>query len=474
METILSGTNGDDILQGGPGSQTLLGEGGNDVLVGGTGQRRLRRHPGRDVLNGGEGNDTADFSNVGFKINADLATGRADYFARVFRRFPFFRRSRLVRVQDSLVSIENLKGGRRDDILKGNEQANILEGNDGNDILIGRKGDDQLFGGSGNDRMIWNNGDGSDTMRGGSGQDVTEVNGAGDAGDEFELSANSDRIDFRRVNFGQFQLDIDDVESIDVNGGGGDDTLTVKSLAGTDLKQVNFYGGAGNDVLTFGSGSEPGSTVASEGTILLSTGILGADIVNPNSDGTITLDTAATGLGNGPLTAIPFDTSKPPTFDDDDIIGGNGDDVLITPIGGDSEPTPNGDVPDSDPTPIDDDLDIFADGGAGNDSLTGGTGNDTFIGGTGDDILSGGAGNNTLTGGLGADIFRLDIDGFAAITDFNASEGDVVQIQQNSLLGSVEVSVVANGNFAIAQNGVQFAEIQNPVGGFDISNVEFV
>ena len=106
MVTVISGTSGDDILSSGPGSQTLLGEEGDDLLIAGTGTRRLRRHPGRDVLDGGEGNDTADFSNVPFAVDADLAAGTADYFARV-RRFRIGR-SRLVSVQDTLVSIENL------------------------------------------------------------------------------------------------------------------------------------------------------------------------------------------------------------------------------------------------------------------------------------------------------------------------------------------------------------------------------
>ena len=123
MATIL-GTDGDDILQNLPGSQTLLGGEGNDTLVGGTVNRRLRRHPGNDELNGGEGNDTADYSAVRSAVEADLAAGTADYSATVRRRI---FRPQVVSVQDRLVSIENLKGGSKDDTLKGNEQANILD-----------------------------------------------------------------------------------------------------------------------------------------------------------------------------------------------------------------------------------------------------------------------------------------------------------------------------------------------------------
>lgn len=46
---------------------------------------------------------------------------------------------------------------------------------------------------------------------------------------------------------------------------------------------------------------------------------------------------------------------------------------------------------------------IFADGGAGNDSIVGGVNNDTLLGGIGNDTLLGGAGANSLEGGEGSD-----------------------------------------------------------------------
>jgi hypothetical protein len=81
-------------------------------------------------------------------------------------------------------------------------------------------------------------------------------------------------------------------------------------------------------------------------------------------------------------------------------------------------------------------------GGAGHDSLEGGPGNDILDGGAGNDTLYGGPGLNTLTGGPGRDTFRVGAlagdqllnypgvgavaDGFSVITDFDASEGDVL------------------------------------------------
>lgn len=368
---LLTSGSGDDTLSGGAGNDVLSGGNGDDTLLGGTGNDRLLGGNGNDVTDGGEGNDTADFSDIPFAIDADLAAGTAQYVVN----------GNLV--QDTLVSIENLTGGSLNDTLFGDDQVNVLQGKAGDDTLIGRKGDDVMRAGAGNDRMVWNNGDGSDLMRGGGGQDVTEVNGAVAAGDEFELGSNGKLVDFRRVNLGLFQLDIDGVESMEINGGGGDDTLAVKSLAATRLKQVNFDGGDGNDFL--------------------------------NGSGT--------------------------------------------------------------------DVSLFADGGDGNDILIGGSADDILIGGNGADLLIGGGGNDILNAGLGADIFRLGFGGVSLIENFNAAEGDMIQIQQDMLsqfgLGSVDAVRDAltynNNNGAIALEGVQIATMQSPVGGFDInSNVEIM
>ncbi|WP_131821010.1 type I secretion C-terminal target domain-containing protein [Ensifer sp. LCM 4579] len=105
-------------------------------------------------------------------------------------------------------------------------------------------------------------------------------------------------------------------------------------------------------------------------------------------------------------------------------------------------------------------------GGAGNDILYGGAGNDTLYGGDGNDILYGGAGSDRLTGGAGADTFVMDASdlqlGIAdVITDYHASEGDVVDL--SALLGNLasdtlgqHVQVVqdgANANLQVDTDG---------------------
>lgn len=84
-------------------------------------------------------------------------------------------------------------------------------------------------------------------------------------------------------------------------------------------------------------------------------------------------------------------------------------------------------------------------GGAGDDTLNGGLGNDSLNGGPGTDWLTGGGGADTLTGGHGADTFHAFAgSGVDIVTDFNAAEGDRVQLDPgtNYTVGQVGADVV--------------------------------
>ncbi len=62
----------------------------------------------------------------------------------------------------------------------------------------------------------------------------------------------------------------------------------------------------------------------------------------------------------------------------------------------------------------------------GNDVIDGGSGDDILFGQEGDDVISGGLGDDLLYGGSGADMFVFEAiaDGLDVIADFNAVEGD--------------------------------------------------
>jgi Ca2+-binding RTX toxin-like protein len=84
-------------------------------------------------------------------------------------------------------------------------------------------------------------------------------------------------------------------------------------------------------------------------------------------------------------------------------------------------------------------------GGDGDDTLDGGRGLDLLIGGEGDDILIGGAGSDFLLGGAGADTFMVTSDrGVDRIFDFNADEGDVINVAD--LLGDVGYEAGVEGD----------------------------
>ena len=153
---------------------------------------------------------------------------------------------------------DNLQGGDQDDIFfSGNGDDTIFGGagtdvvfaGRGDDTVVGQTGDDVAFLGSGDDRFIWNNGDGSDSINGGSGFDVTEVNGADGPGDEFDLSQSEGQAIFNRLNLGPFTLTNENIEQFEINGQGGDDSLTVGDLSDTTVESVIFSGGEGNDLL---------------------------------------------------------------------------------------------------------------------------------------------------------------------------------------------------------------------------------
>jgi Ca2+-binding RTX toxin-like protein len=71
-------------------------------------------------------------------------------------------------------------------------------------------------------------------------------------------------------------------------------------------------------------------------------------------------------------------------------------------------------------------------GGSGDDRVYGNKGNDRLLGNLGNDTLGGGDGDDTLTGGSDADTFVFSANhGSDTITDFTASDGDMLKLKTN-------------------------------------------
>ncbi len=119
------GTDGADLIVGGPEDDIINALGGNDIARGGDGW---------DVIDGGDDNDF-----IGGNVGNDI-----------------------------------LSGGNGNDLIRGGQDDDIIDGGNGNDVARGGLGDDRIEGGNGNDAL--NGGDGDDDAYGGNGND--EIDGA--------------------------------------------------------------------------------------------------------------------------------------------------------------------------------------------------------------------------------------------------------------------------------------------------------
>jgi Ca2+-binding RTX toxin-like protein len=194
---IVDSPPGATVLDGGDGADVLLGGPGNDDLIGG---------PGADVLSGGGGFDTADYrartAPLGVTVDDRPGDGEAG------------------EGDDVRTDVEAVAGGAGPDVLVGSLGANDLQGGPGDDVLDGGAGPDVLTGGPGHDVV---------TYAGRTSGVGVSLDGAADDGAPGEGDA---------------------VDSEDVLGGAGDDTLVGDNGANA------LDGGPGDDVIAGAGGSD--------------------------------------------------------------------------------------------------------------------------------------------------------------------------------------------------------------------------
>ena len=90
---------------------------------------------------------------------------------------------------------------------------------------------------------------------------------------------------------------------------------------------------------------------------------------------------------------------------------------------------------------------------------TGNAANNVIIGNSAANTLTGGAGADTLTGGGGADVFAYAAgDGSDVITDFNAGQGDKIDLTGVSFLSANgSIATLSSGHTITATNGYNWA-----------------
>jgi len=221
------------------------------------------------------------------------------------------------------------------------------------DYVYGWLGADIINTGGGNDTIEWWAGDGNDDINGGSGTDTLDVKGFGAA-----VSIRADGGD-ALVQRDTETVRIDNVERIRLNmDGGGEESVRIEDLSGTDVKKVGVDFGADFDedhVEIHGTGGDDQIDIVNAGTGLNIDG-LAADIKLRHFD----------------------------EFDSLTVKGFGGDDRI-------------------DASSVEDAPQVMLDGGNGKDELRGGDNEDWLFGGKHADFLAGGKGGDFLWGDRGAD-----------------------------------------------------------------------
>jgi Ca2+-binding RTX toxin-like protein len=343
--TLASYTLGTDVenLTGlSDAGQTLTGNSLSNVLTGGR---------GADTLNGAAGSDTASYAWATAALLIDLQTGERSGDPAI----------------DTLISIENLAGGRGDDTLRGTSAVNLLDGGAGADVLVGRGGSDVYLVDNVGDVVVEAAGQGTDEVRttlasytlGSEVESLTFVGTGAVVGTGNELN---------NLLIGAAGDDV-------LSGGAGYDSLW--GFAGADT----LYGGSEADVLDGGAGAD-----RMEGGD-------GDDMFKVDNAGDLVVELAGGGID---LVDVSLASYQLPEQVENLRFNGS---VVMLPFHG------IGNALDNQLTGAS--LGDVLEGLGGNDTLTGNAGNDTLDGGNGDDLLVGGSGADVLTGGGGADLFRF-------------------------------------------------------------------
>ena len=218
----ITGTSGNDNLNGSQIDDELRGLGGND---------RINGQLGADTALGGPGDDEFTIDNPG-DIVIELAGEGTD----------------LIRTEVDLVLPDNVENanasagtgqsGISDPIsLTGNALDNRLNGNDANNALSGEGGNDDLQGREGTDTL--DGGTGDDVLRGGADAD-TFVFEAGDGLDQitdFEVGVDTIDLSATGLSYGDLTIEAAGASSTVTYG---TDVITVFNVLDTELDANQF------------------------------------------------------------------------------------------------------------------------------------------------------------------------------------------------------------------------------------------
>jgi Ca2+-binding RTX toxin-like protein len=393
---FLYGNDGDDVINSQSDTKEfafLYGGEGNDTLNGAAGSDNLRGDKGDDVLDGSDGRDRADYRFADGAVTVDLnKQGIAQDIGAD-------------QGSDTLIDIENVRGGAFNDTLIGNDENNTLGGRDGDDQLTGNGGSDFLIGGKGND-----------TLDGG-------------ALDDFDEASFEDADEGVIVNLTDVERDGVAAHRATDGLGGVDMLINIAGVFGSEFGDKFF--GADNDEFFEPMGGDDtidGGGGFDEIDYFSSSDAVTADL---NKQGQLQFISASQGSD--------FFTNI------EGVDGGAFNDTLI----GDK----NGN---------------FLSGRDGADSLAGGDGGDRLRGGAGNDTLSGGgsffdeADYFSATSGV-----RVDLNKQGKLQVISASEGSDLLVDIEDVRGSAFNDTLIGDAGSNTLTGLAGNDSLNGGGGFD-------
>ncbi len=403
---ILRGGDGQDALAGFAGDDQLFGGDGNDDLVGGSGTDILNGGSGSDILIGGNGDDSY-FVDIGDVISEANSGGNDRAFASTNYTLGngVFVETLSTDNDAGLVAI-NLFGNDLANTIIGNSGDNILYGFGGHDVLNGGQGNDILAGGIGDDRMI--GGSGANQYIGGTGNDIYVVDASTptEAVLQTLFEAAGEGIDEVRVSAGVFSLEwfgSSELEGLTVTDNAAHTAIgnafgnVITGGSGAD----DLFGRAGNDRLIGGVGSA-NTMLGQEGDDTYVVAAAGDSVIEFAGEGTDTVETALASF-------VLRDHVENLTYTGTSNFTGIGSSDANT--------------------------------------LRGGIGADFLSGLDGDDSIIGGSGADTLLGGNGTDLFRYEggETGFDRILDF-VSGTDKIALRSAFFTPTGTVDFVSGGS----------------------------
>jgi Ca2+-binding RTX toxin-like protein len=273
--------------------------------------------------------------------------------------------------------------------LQGGLGADTFLGSAGADRILGGDGNDLALMGGGNDEFIWNPGDDNDTLEGQAGVDKMTFNGSAVA-ESIDISVLSGRTRFFR-DVSAVTMDLNDLEQIVFNAGGGVDSVLINDLSGGETNQITLnlasaiggsVGDAANDVITAnGTSGADTVTIAGTGGAYTATGLPYTLAVNQSEAGDTLLVLAGSGADVVSAASLLAGTTSLT------LNGGIGSDI-VTGSGG---------------------ADLLL-GGTESDTLTGSPGADQMLGEAGNDVMvwNPGDGTDFMEGGDGSDEARVN------------------------------------------------------------------